>query len=147
MHLRIDTIEAAIRAGNSRPQDVGPTGYMVAYALAEENLRLGRTVVADSVNPLKVTRDAWRSVAERASMPAVEIEIIRSDPQDHRRVVETRVNDIEGLTPPTWADVVGRDYEPWDRPRTVIDTSFKTLDECVRELEWLWSARGLPAPQ
>jgi predicted kinase len=30
---------------------------------AESNLLIGRTVVADSVNPLAVTRDAWRQVA------------------------------------------------------------------------------------
>ena len=31
----------------------------IGYAVAEDNLRLGRTVVADSVNPVKLTRDAW----------------------------------------------------------------------------------------
>ena len=30
-------------------------GYRVAYAIAEENLRLGRTVIADSVNPIKLS--------------------------------------------------------------------------------------------
>jgi predicted kinase len=31
-------------------------GYRVAYAVAEENLGLGRTVIADSVNPIQLTR-------------------------------------------------------------------------------------------
>ncbi|MFC9131529.1 hypothetical protein ACFT4A_32485 [Streptomyces sp. NPDC057099] len=35
---------------------VGPAGYVVGYTLAEEHLRQGRTVIAESVNPLAVTR-------------------------------------------------------------------------------------------
>ena len=49
VHLRIDSIEVALkRAGVEEMRDVG---YRVAYAVAEDNLKLGRTVVADSVNP------------------------------------------------------------------------------------------------
>ena len=48
-YLRIDTVEQALRSSGIVGDDVGPAGYMVAYALAEENLRLGRIVVADSV--------------------------------------------------------------------------------------------------
>ena len=48
-YLRIDTIEQALRSSEMLAGDVGPAGYMVAYALAEANLRLGGIVVADSV--------------------------------------------------------------------------------------------------
>jgi predicted kinase len=133
-HIRIDTIEQAIRASGMLKSDIGPTGYMVGYAVAEDNLRIGRTVVADSVNPLNITRDAWRSVAERTSSPVFEIEIIRSDRADHQRVIETRTSDLQGLILPTWDDIVAREYEPWDRPHLVIDTSFKTVDESVSEM-------------
>jgi predicted kinase len=34
----------------------GPEGYVVGYQMAPDNLRLGLDVVADSVNPLQVTR-------------------------------------------------------------------------------------------
>lgn len=64
VYIRIDTIEQAIR-GSGLGVD-GPAGYMVGYALALENLRLGAAVVADSVNPLHVTRKAWVDVARRA---------------------------------------------------------------------------------
>ena len=56
VHLRIDSIEQAMR--NSGVTVSGPEGYEVAYAIAEDNLGLGRTVVADSVNPIEVTRAA-----------------------------------------------------------------------------------------
>jgi predicted kinase len=133
-HIRIDTIEQAIRASGMLKSDIGPAGYMVGYAVAEDNLRIGRTVIADSVNPLSVTRNAWRSVAERTSSPVVEIEIIRSDRVDHQRVIETRTSDLQGLILPTWDDIVAREYEPWDRPHLVIDTSFRTVDECLSEI-------------
>jgi predicted kinase len=73
VYLRIDAIEQALRSSGALAGDVGPAGYMVAYALAEANLRLGRTVVADSVNPLPVTRDAWRGVAATAAAAIIEI--------------------------------------------------------------------------
>ena len=43
---------------------------------AEDNLRLACTVVADSVNPLPITREAWRAVAGRAGVPVLEIEVV-----------------------------------------------------------------------
>ncbi len=131
VHLRVDTIEQALRSWNAG--DVGPAGYLVAYAVAEDNLRLGRMVIADSVNPLAVTRDAWRAVAERASARLVEIEVICSDPALHRRRVETRTTDIDGLVLPTWQAVLDRDYARWDRPRIELDTARATVEENVTE--------------
>jgi predicted kinase len=134
VHIRIDTIEQAIRSSGMLRSEVGPAGYIVGYAVAEDNLRVGRTVVADSVNPLAITRKAWQAVAERASLPVVEIEIVRTHLEDHRHVIETRSSDIAGLTSPTWAQVNEYVYEPWDRPHVVIGTSFRTVEECVQEL-------------
>jgi predicted kinase len=124
--LRIDTIEQALGGGIK-----GPEGYLVGYALAADNLRLGRTVIADSVNPLSITRDAWRDVAQRAGVHCIEIEVICSDTAKHRRRVETRTVDVEGLKLPTWADVIGRDYAAWDRSHLVVDTSAKSVEEIV----------------
>jgi adenylylsulfate kinase-like enzyme len=82
-YLRIDTIEQALRSSEMLAGDVGPAGYMVAYALAEANLRLGGIVVADSVNPLTITRDAWRNVAAMATSAIFEIEVVCSDADQH----------------------------------------------------------------
>ena len=97
-YLRIDTIEQALHACDTLPDGVVTEGYAVAYAIAEDNLRNGRTVVAASVNPLGVTRDAWMAVARRAAVPVTEVECICSDVAEHRRRVETRTSDIAGLT-------------------------------------------------
>ena len=114
--------------------EVGPAGYMVAYALAEANLRLGGIVVADSVNPLAITRDAWRKVAAVTASAIVEIEVVCSDANEHRRRIETRTIDIAGLTPPSWQQVIDRHYEPWDRPRLALDTANRTPAETLEEL-------------
>src|SRR5947209_6076154 len=58
VHLRVDTIEQAIVRSGLAEQPLGPVGYMVGYALAEDFLRQGHVVIADSVNPLAVTRNA-----------------------------------------------------------------------------------------
>src|SRR5262245_9247490 len=130
-HLRIDSIEQAIRGSGTGNQPLDDVGYRVAYAVAEDNLRIGRTVIADSVNPLRLTRDAWVHVAKRARVRAVEIEVTCSVPEEHRRRVETRSSDIPGITMPTWADVVAREYHPWDRDHLVIDSASRTIDENV----------------
>jgi predicted kinase len=121
--LRIDVIEQAVRLAGVLADDIGPAGYAAAYALAEENLKLGQIVVADCVNPVSATRAAWRAVAAAAASPIVEVEVICSDAAEHRRRVEGRAGDIPGLTPPGWAAVMAREYEPWARPRVVIDTA------------------------
>lgn len=132
MHVRVDTIEQNIRA--SHGTDVGPAGYMAAYGVAEDNLTLGNTVVADSVNCLKITRDAWLSVAERSGVPAREIEVVCSDKAEHRRRVETRTTDVAGLVKPTWREVGERAYEDWGQRPLVVDTAMKGVDEIVADL-------------
>ena len=122
-YLRIDTIEQALRSSDFFAGDLGPLGYEIAYALAAENLRIGKTVVADSVNPLAITRSAWRSVAGQMSLPIFEVETICSDLHEHRKRVESRTVDIPGLVLPDWATVLAREYEPRTDARMVIDTS------------------------
>ena len=66
-YLRIDSIEQAITESILRIHPVEDAGYLAGYALAEDNLRLGGTVITDSVNPIHLTRTAWLSAAERAA--------------------------------------------------------------------------------
>jgi predicted kinase len=133
VHLHIDTIEQALREGGVAA--MGPKGYLVAYKLAEDNLRLGLSVVADSVNPLDVTRAAWRDVAARAEVAFREIEVICSDAEEHRRRVETRPARIPGLSLPTWDDVLQREYHVWRQEHLTIDTAGQTPQESKRALE------------
>lgn len=131
VYLRIDSIEQALRDSGAVIGEMNEAGYCVAYALAADNLRLGRTVVADSVNPLRITREAWREVAREAGVESVEIEIKCSDNDEHRRRVERRASGPQGLRFPTWAEVMAREYEPWDREHIEIDTNDLSVEKSV----------------
>jgi predicted kinase len=131
LFLRVDSIEQALRNAGYQVQG---EGYTVAYAVAEDNLRLGRIVVADCVNPWPLTRAAWRSVAARARARALEVEIVCSDKDEHKRRVEARTPDIPAHELPTWQDVAERDYHPWDREILVIDTARLAPEESVRAI-------------
>jgi predicted kinase len=131
VHVRIDTIEQALR---NTGMTVEAEGYCVAYAVAEDNLRLGRTVIADSVNPWLLTRDAWRAVGYRAGVRTVDVEIVCSDLAEHQRRVESRSSDIAGHSVPTWREVLERDYHPWHSDRLVVDTAHVDVSESVRRI-------------
>jgi predicted kinase len=135
MHIRIDSIEHAIRESGVVAGSLDDAGYRVGYAVAEDNLRIGRTVIADSVNPLPLTRDAWLAVSRSAGVNALEIEIICSDPREHQRRVETRIADIAAFRLPAWPEVLDRAYQPWTRQRIVVDTAVGNVDECVALLQ------------
>jgi|SRR5579863_3981673 len=135
VYLRIDSIEQALRDSGAISDPLDEAGYRVAYALAEENLCLGHTVVTDSVNPLSVTRNAWVAVAKRAHARALEIEVVCSDPNEHRRRVEHRTSDIPGLRLPTWDEVVSREYHKWEREHLVINTASCTIKQAVGTIQ------------
>ena len=120
--LRIDSIEQALRESGVCAADLGPAGYLAAAAVVSDNLAPGRTVIADAVNPLPVTREMWRGAALRAGVRLLEVEIVCLDIAEHRQRVETRVSGVPGLVLPDWEAVLARDYTPW--PGAVrIDTA------------------------
>ncbi len=131
IYLRIDAIEQAMRDAGIPAEGIGAAGYAVANAIAEANLLAGRTVVADCVNPVPESREAWRAVTSRARVPLVEVEIICTDAVEHRRRVEERVCDVPGLVLPRWRDVLEHAYHPWDEPRVVVDTAGLTPEQAV----------------
>ncbi len=130
-HVRIDSIEMALYRTGRVAGEMDDLGYQVAYAVAEDNLRLGRIVIADSVNPIALTRDAWRSVAGRAGVPFLDVEVVCRDAKEHRRRVETRVGDVPGLGLPNWEEVQAREYEPWRSNRLVIDTASTSPEQAA----------------
>ncbi|MFL9863583.1 AAA family ATPase [Paraburkholderia fungorum] len=134
VYLRIDTLEQAFIASGSGGADVGPAGYLAGYAVAKDNLRLGLTVIADSVNALHVTRNAWRRVALEAGVPIFEIELMCSDATAHRLRVEARQADIPGHKLPTWKGVLERQYDPWESAHLVVDTANVSVEQVVETI-------------
>jgi predicted kinase len=129
--LRVDSIEQGIRNSGVVEGSLDDAGYRAAQAVAADNLRLRLTVIADSVNPWEVTRDAWRAVGVSAGVPVVEFEILCSDAREHRARVESRQTHSAGVAPPRWEEVVARDYRPWRRPPVRIDTAGRSPGTCV----------------
>lgn len=131
-YLRIDTLEQGLRdlCGVS----VTGEGYRLAYRIAKDNLRLGESVVADSCNPITLTRNEWEDVARDSGSGFIHLEIICSDIPEHRGRVESRASEVPGLKLPTWEDVVNRNYHEWDRPRSIVDTAGKSEDESFASL-------------
>ena len=129
--VRVDRIEQAIIDSTGLRQPLGPVGYTVAYGVAAEQLGHGVSVVAECVNPLGVTRDAWRDVAAGHGARLVEVELVCTDRAAHRERAQTREVDIRGLRLPDWEQITSREYEPWDRGHLVIDTATRTPAEAV----------------
>ena len=129
--LRIDSIEQAIHQSGVLAGSVEDAGYRAAYAVAEDNLRLGRTVIGDCVNDWMLSRNAWRDAGLRAGADVMEIEVLCSDVAEHRRRIEARSMMGVGFGLPSWNAVAGRDYQPWDRDPTRIDTAERSVVECI----------------
>lgn len=142
-YVRIDTIETAIGRAEGRFQQTNDwelaPGYEVGYDVAVDQLRNGVDVVAESVNPLRGSRDAWRDAGLRAGARVVEVEIVCTDVTEHRRRAEERVLDVVGLTKPSWEQITNREYDSWDRDHsswTVPSLASATLyDCCMRRSE------------
>jgi len=91
-------------------------------------------VVADSCNPITLTRNEWEDVARDSGSGFIHLEIICSDRPEHRCRVESRASEVPGLKLPTWEDVMNRNYHKWDRPRSIVDTAGRSEDESFASL-------------
>ena len=134
VYVRVDTIEQALLRSGEIGAGLHAAGYVVAYAVARDNLRLGRTVIADSVNPIEESRAAWLEVARAAGVRALQVELHCSDPVEHRRRVESRVADIDGHAPPSWDNVVTREYHPWTGAAIRLDTAALSVEQCAARI-------------
>jgi predicted kinase len=148
VYVRIDTIEQTLKGLGTRK--VETEGYEIGYRLAEDNLRVGLSVVADSCNTIILTRKAWERVAAESGADFINIEIVCSDKAEHQRRVEERFGGAAPGTHVRWLEVEGREYHSWSQPRLVIDTAGKSaresFDDLCRELTSTISGRSLTPP-
>ena len=134
-YVRVDRIEQAIVAWSNLSHPVGPVGYAVAHQLALEQLQLGLDVIVECVNPVALTRDAWPGTAKAGGAVLLEVEVSCSDRAEHRRRVESRATDVEGLVKPSWAEVVDREYEPWSRTPLSVDSATTSVEWAVERIQ------------
>ena len=135
--LSKDVLEAALwRSGIDRAAGSGWASYEQLTSIAEAQLRLGHSVVLDSVATNERIRTAWRDLAASCDARFVAIECVCSDESVHRARVEGRERGVPGRPELTWADVedVVSRYEPWsDADRLVLDAA-RPLDENLAAL-------------
>ncbi|HEY8186465.1 MAG TPA: AAA family ATPase [Pyrinomonadaceae bacterium] len=132
VYLRIDTIEQGLRDLCSF--EVAGEGYRLAYRIAFDNLCVGMSVVADSCNPIELTRREWEQVARDARADYVNIEVVCSEPNEHRLRAETRSAQVPGLKLPTWDEIENREYHDWTVERVIVDTAGRSTTESATYL-------------
>jgi predicted kinase len=132
----IDPIEAAMWRGGVARDQTGIAAYDIAVTLADEHLKLGHSVIIDAVNPVEAPRAAWRKLAAKHRAVLKIIECVCADEPLHRRRVEARVRNIDGMPELTWARVLERraEYEPWSDARLILDMSVDTPEQLVEKV-------------
>jgi predicted kinase len=128
VYLRIDTIEEALLTSGGKSLVDAGAGYRIAYDIAEDNLRLGRKVIADCVNPIALTRNAWRAVAARAGVICVDVAVVCSDQDLHKRRIADRA---AGTRWSNWQEVTRRTFDPVDPKAIVLDTATQSVEQNV----------------
>jgi predicted kinase len=134
--VSVDPVESAmVVAGLPAGWETGVAAYEVCREVAERNLAIDHVVVADSVSDSEPARDTWRRAAAAATCPLVVVEVVCSDPVEHRRRVTSRSRGFAGVPDPTWEQVQARStaYQPWSDDRLVVD-SLRSPDDLATEI-------------
>ena len=63
------------------------------------------------------------------------IQVICSNKEEHKKRVEAREAEISEFKFPTWEEVENREYHSWNSERIVVDTAGRAENECFEELK------------
>lgn len=140
----VDPIESAIlRSGFARSFETGLAAYLVAEALAEEQLKLGHSVIIDAVNGVPEARQMWRDLAERHQTRLIAIECVL-DRDIHRQRIEARVRSLHGFAEVTWDDVERQRsaFAAWHEPRLVLDSGDAVEANMARAMQVIREVRS-----
>jgi predicted kinase len=141
LHLTVfsvDPIESAIvKAGIQRSFETGVAAYLVAEALASEQLKLGNSVIIDAVNAEEEGKDVWRGLARKHKLELIVLQVIVSDRALHKQRIESRVRGLLGFSEVTWERVEAREkvFTAWTEPTLQLDSA-RDLETIVEEAVW-----------
>jgi predicted kinase len=122
----VDPIESAIiQAGIARSFETGLAAYLVAEALAAEQLKLGNSVIIDAVNAEEEGKDIWRGLASKHGLVLTVLLVMVSDRALHKQRIESRVRGLHGFSEVTWPMVEAREqvFTAWKEPTLTLDSS------------------------
>lgn len=134
IHLRVDSVEAAMKVSALKVHPAEDAGYLAIANIARDNLLLGFDVIVDTVNPIEISRKLWLETAASGNARLLNVEVVCSDKALHRKRVEARQSDIKGLVVPDWQRVSSRDFEPWQEDRVIVDTSINSIEKCASKI-------------
>lgn len=117
-------------------RQVGVAAYEATRAMAELNLRLGRSVMVDAVNDSEQARQTWRTAASRTGARLDFVHLVITDARKHEQRLRSRDRGLAHVGEPAWADVQRRraDYAAWSDTVLEFDTTALTADEVARAL-------------
>lgn len=122
----VDPIESSIiKAGIGKSFKTGLAAYLVAETLADEQLKLGNSVIIDAVNAEEEGRDVWRGLAKKHGLSLIIIDVFVSDQALHKKRLEARVRNLHGFSEITWERVLERQkaFTLWKEPAVRPDSS------------------------
>ena len=138
-----DWLEAMLRRCKLQPTDEGSSlgfaGYELLTTLAERQLRLGQSVILDSVASTLSIRAEWHTLAQAYHAVWRVIECVCSDETAHRARLDTRQRNIPAWHELDWAEVerVQAYYAPWDEDRSILDAVWPLEENVAVALRYL----------
>lgn len=121
---------------------MGSTGY-AAYelltVLAEHQLRLGGSLILDSVATSASIRATWRGLADRYCAAWLVVECVCSDAAVHQACIDRRERSTPGWYEPRWPDVerIALGFVPWQEPRLTLDAIDRLEDNIARAVAFV----------
>lgn len=143
----VDPIESAIvKAGIARTFETGLAAYLVAATLADEQLKLGSSVIIDAVNAEEEGKDIWRGLAKKHGVELI-ILLVALERSLHRQRLESRVRNLHGFSEVTWDNVEARRkaFTAWQEPVLELDTSCDvemSVEKALRHIETRFTQSG-----
>ncbi len=135
----VDPIEAAIlKSGLTRSFATGLAAYLVAEALAGEQLKCGLSAIIDAVSPVQEARAMWHTLAHTHNATLIIIECVL-ERELHKQRLLARIRNMHGIPEVTWEDVEQQreTYLPWQEERLVLDTATAHANNVQKALEYL----------
>jgi predicted kinase len=136
----VDPIEASIiKANIPKSFETGHAAYLVAATLAEEQFKLGNSIVIDAVNAEEEAKDVWRELAKKCNADLVIIECFTSDIELHKKRIEARVRNLHGIPEITWERVQSRKaaYTEWKEQTLKINNAHDFEVNIEKSIEYI----------